>query len=126
MAFPTISSVIQSDTSGGADAGWGYTDTDGTIYLKATVTLTGNNVKLEVEVKATGTVFNGAGTDISSSQASGSAIEITKSGLANGNYHWRCRGLDADLDASNDEAGPWQVYDTAHSDPNSIDFTITV
>lgn len=70
--------------------------TETSVKFKATLTDAdaGQTIKLQVEVKALGTAFDGNGLIESAFVASGSVAEVTATSLAASSYHWRARGVD--------------------------------
>jgi hypothetical protein len=101
--------------------------TTGTVVLQAVVTdPEGQAVLLRVEVKPVGTAFDGLGTISSGLVASGSTIQVTVPGLADGAYHWRAAGVDVQATAgtaasfgANPETDPDFRVDTTNSAPTA-------
>ena len=75
----------------------GAQTTETTVVLKGTVSDPDvNNVKLQVEVRATGTAFSNVSTHESGLVASGGTASVTVSGLTSGTtYHWQARTMDS-------------------------------
>jgi hypothetical protein len=91
--------LTQHDASGMPAVGAGLlTSADDSVTFRGVVTDADSVVAIQVEVKPIGTVFNGT-TNLATGNfvASGSASEVTVTGLASGNYHWQARGTDGTL-----------------------------
>lgn len=75
------------------------------VYFTATVTdpNPGDTIRLEIELRQLPATFTGVANYVSPYVPSGStATTVTATGLATGNYGWRCRVID-----NNGLAGPW-------------------
>ena len=86
----------------------GITTEDAAVFSAKVVDPAGNNVKFQVELRPIGVAFSGAddgGILSSDFFPSGSAITITKTGLANGQYHWRARAING-----NGNISAWQEF----------------
>jgi hypothetical protein len=71
------------------------------VVMKATVSdADGDLVRLQVEVKSTGTAFGGTGLLVSSAVTSGGTTSVIFGASATGAYHWRARTIDANGDVS--------------------------
>ncbi len=91
--------LTQHDASGMPAVGAGLlTSADDSVTFRGVVTDADSVVAIQVEVKPIGTAFNGT-TNLATGNfvASGSASEVTVTGLASGNYHWQARGTDGTL-----------------------------
>ncbi len=89
-----------------------------TVVLKGVVSDSATAVKLEVEVKAVGVIFDGTGTLSSAFLPDGTTASVTASALGNDTaYHWRARAVDA---AGN--AGTWSPF--GGNDEGSADFIV--
>lgn len=88
----------------------GAQTTETTVILKGTVSDPDvNNVKLQVEVRPTGTAFSNTFTHESALVASGNTASVTVSGLISGTtYHWQSRAVDSAAAASS-----WVVFNGA-------------
>ena len=95
-ATPTSLAQYRSDGTTGIAIG-GATN-QATVVLKAVVSDPdpGQSVRLEAEIEAIGSDFDGAGTSVGALVTSGSTASVTISGLWVGlGYHWRARTVDA-------------------------------
>ena len=95
-ATPTSLAQYRSDGTTGIAIG-GATN-QATVVLKAVVSDPdpGQSVRLEAEIEAIGSDFDGAGTSVGALVASGSTASVTISGLWVGlGYHWRARTVDS-------------------------------
>lgn len=77
-------------------------------------------LKLQVEVRPTGTPFTGTPTAESELAPPGTFLQVTAAGLSSGSYHWQARTVDA-LGV----AGPWTPFG-ANGDPSDPDFAISL
>ncbi|MEY4723325.1 MAG: hypothetical protein RLZZ324_838, partial [Candidatus Parcubacteria bacterium] len=88
---------------------------ENTMRFGATVTSSGRQLKLEVELKKLFQPFDGTGTVISAAVASGQAasadfdITLDKPSTKHGPYHWRARAIDV---MRPDVVSPWVEYGT--------------
>lgn len=118
-APPPPSRLLQQDERGGVPRPEGFVDDDRRIVLAATVAVAAGNlapVRLEVEVKPQGTLFDGLGTLRGTPVTTPAGLsEVFAENLGDGPYHWRARAVD-----SRDAASEWVEFD-----PDSVpDFII--
>jgi len=98
----------------------GGTTHESTVVFKATVSdPDGDSVRLEIELRQIGEAFTGEPTPetISDFVSSGSQVTITRSGLVNGDYHWRYRAKD-----SNGATSDWTEFGAV----GNIDFIVPI
>ncbi len=128
---PTVASLAQFLADGTTPLPIGQS-TAATVVLQGLVTdPEGQTVSLQVEVKPVGTAFDGT-TNLTTSGlfVSGSTIQVTVSGLADGAYHWQARGQDVQATfgsfvsfGGNPEADPDFRVDV-NNDPPTAPFSI--
>ncbi len=87
----------QAAAAAGAAELAGFSDADGTVFFRATVTNGGAPVKLEVEIKPVWVAFDGTVTASSAFVASGTVAETSATILGDGAFHWRARATGSSL-----------------------------
>ncbi len=124
-------SATQSDDIASAPQTAGYVDNDATVYVHGVVTDPnsgiGQQVRLQVEWKLITQPFDGTTNLVNGTLVnSGGTSDVTIPGLADGQYHWRCRAVDAIGLVSSS----WWAFDGVNSDgappgtPADVDFTV--
>jgi len=103
---PTISSLGQS-VPGGGTISEGGTVFGSSISLSATLGSGADDpLVLQVEIQPMGTPFTGVPTASSTAIASGGTASIIVTNLADGDYHWSARAVDANTS----ESSPWIYF----------------
>ncbi len=103
---PTALGQFKSD--GATALAAGASTNESTVVFKGGVSDPESSlVKLQVEVKPTGTAFSGTPSGESALVASGASATAALSGLLDGSYHWQARSVD-----SNGAASAWVAFGT--------------